>query len=207
MYQPTHHREDRLEVQHDLIKSHPLGLLISSGAEGLLANAFPFLLRHTSGSLGTLQCHMSRGNAQWRNLDGQIVLVVFQGPQAYVSPSFYATKRETGKVVPTWNYAMVQARGVAQLRTDSSWIGAQIEALTSQQEAKRAPAWAVSDAPRSYIDSQVRGIVGVEIELSAIEGKWKVSQNRPEADRRGVAEGLEHDSPAMSDLVRRHGNV
>lgn len=207
MYQPPHHREDRLEVQHDLIESHPLGLLISSGPEGLLANPLPFLLQRKSGHLGTLQVHMARANAQWKDIDGQRVLTVFQGPQAYVSPAFYATKRETGKVVPTWNYAMVQARGVARLRADPAWLQAQIEALTFRHEGKRTPSWAVSDAPRTYIESQLRGIVGVEIEIDAIEGKWKVSQNRPEADRRGVAEGLAHDEPAMSELVRRYGRV
>ena len=207
MYQPAHHREDRLEVQHGLIESHPFGLLISSGSVGLLANALPFLLQRMSGPLGTLQAHMARGNAQWQGLDGQKVLTVFQGPQAYVSPSFYATKRETGKVVPTWNYAMVQARGVARLRTDPAWLDAQIAALTSLHEGRRAPSWAVSDAPRTFIESQLRGIVGIEIEIETIEGKWKVSQNRPQADRRGVAEGLVHDNPAMLELVRRYGNV
>ena len=207
MYQPPHHREDRLEVQHSLIENHPFGLLISMGSEGLLANSLPFLLQRTSGSLGTLQVHMARGNAQWREVDGQKVLAVFQGPQAYVSPSLYATKRETGKVVPTWNYAMVQARGVARLRPDPAWLDTQIEALTKRHEESRAPSWAVSDAPRTYIESQLRGIVGIEIEIEAIEGKWKVSQNRPEADRRGVAEGLAQDNPAMSELVRHYGQV
>ena len=207
MYQPTHHREDRLDVQHGFIESHPLGLLISSGPEGLLANSIPFLLQRVSGPLGTLQAHMARGNLQWQGIDGQKVLIVFQGPQSYVSPSFYETKRETGKVVPTWNYAMVQVRGVARLRTDPAWLGAQIEALTSRHENSRAPAWAVSDAPRTYIESQMRGIVGIEVEIGTIEGKWKVSQNRPEADRRGVAEGLARDNPAMSELVRRYGKV
>jgi len=205
MYQPAHHREERLEVQHDLIESHPFGLLISSGSEGLLANALPFLLQRESGPLGTLQVHMARANGQWHHLDGQNVLIVFQGPHAYVSPSLYATKRETGKVVPTWNYAMVQARGVARLRTDPAWLYTQIEALTSRHERSRAPSWAVSDAPPTFIESQLRGIVGIEIEIETIEGKWKVSQNRPEADRRGVAEGLAHDEPEMSELVRRYG--
>ena len=177
------------------------------GPEGLLANSLPFLLQRTSGPLGTLQAHVARGNGQWRDIDGQKVLTVFQGPQAYVSPSLYATKRETGKVVPTWNYAMVQARGVARLRSDATWLNAQIEALTSRHEESRTPSWAVSDAPRTYIESQLRGIVGIEIEIEAIEGKWKVSQNRPEADRRGVAEGLAQDDPAMSELVKRYGNV
>jgi transcriptional regulator len=207
MYQPPHHREDRLEVQHDLIDSHPFGLLISLGFEGLLANGLPIVLHRRSGPLGTLQVHMARANAQWKDIDGQKVLTVFQGPHAYVSPTLYATKRETGEVVPTWNYVMIQARGVARLRTDSAWLKAQIEALTSQHERNRAPSWAVSDAPRTYIESQLHGIVGVQIEIDAIEGKWKVSQNRPEADRRGVAEGLAQDEPAMSELVRRYGKL
>lgn len=207
MYQPPHHREDRLDVQHALIQSHPFGLLISSGTEGLLANAIPFLLQPSMGSLGTLECHIARANGQWRDIDGQQVLVVFQGPQSYVSPSFYETKRETGKVVPTWNYAMVQVRGVARLRSDPEWLGKQIDALTSRHETGRTPSWAVSDAPRTYIECQLRGIVGIEIEIAAIEGKWKVSQNRPEADRRGVADGLSQSNPAMADLVRRYGNI
>jgi transcriptional regulator len=207
MYQPPHHREDRLEVQHSLIESHPFGLLVSMGEDGLLANSIPFLLQRITGPFGTLQAHMARGNDQWRNIDGQKILTVFQGPQAYVSPSFYATKRETGKVVPTWNYAMVQARGVARLRPDPAWLDEQIKALTNQHEGSRARPWAVSDAPHTYIESQLRGIVGIEIEIEAIEGKWKVSQNRPEADRRGVAEGLAQDNPAMSELVRHYGQV
>lgn len=150
---------------------------------------------------------VSGSNGQWHDLDDQKVLTVFQGPHAYVSPTFYATKRETGKVVPTWNYAIVQARGVARLHTDAAWLEAQIEALTSRHEGNRAPSWAVSDAPRSFIESQLRGIVGIEIEIDAIDGKWKVSQNRPEADRLGVAKGLAHDDPAMSELVRRYGKV
>ena len=207
MYQPPHHREERLDVQHALIQSQPFGLLISSGTQGLLANAIPFLLQQTLGSLGTLEAHMARANDQWRDIDGQQVLVVFQGLQAYVSPSFYETKRETGKVVPTWNYAMVQVRGIARLRTDSAWLDKQIQALATQHEMGRTPSWAVSDAPRTYIESQLRGIVGMEIEIAAIEGKWKVSQNRPESDRRGVADGLSQSNPAMSDLVKRYGNI
>ena len=117
------------------------------------------------------------------------------------------TIRETGKVVPTWNYAMVQVRGIARLRSDPGWLGKQIEALTTRHEEGRTPSWAVSDAPRTYIESQLRGIVGVEIEITAIEGKWKVSQNRPEADRIGVADGLSQSNPAMADLVKLYGNI
>lgn len=207
MYQPPHHREDRLDVQHALIERHPFGLLISTGPDGLLANGLPFLLRREAGALGTLAAHMARANEQWRTLDGQSVLVVFQGPQTYITPAFYETKRETGKVVPTWNYAMVQARGLARVHADPAWLDGQIGALTDRHEEKRPRPWAVEDAPRPYIESQMRGIVGVEIEIAAIEGKWKVSQNRPEADRRGVAEGLANAAPDMAALVRDYGKV
>lgn len=207
MYQPPHHREDRLEVQHWLIETHPLGMLISISTEGPVANSIPFLLRREIGKLGTLQAHMARANTQWKDIDGQKVLVVFQGPNAYISPSFYETKRETGKVVPTWNYAMVQVRGIAKLKDDREWLATQIEALTNTHEQPRDMPWAVSDAPDSYIASQLKGIVGVEIDIASIEGKWKVSQNRPEADRRGVAAGLASENPAMTELVKRYGAV
>jgi transcriptional regulator len=207
MYQPTHHREDRLEVQHALIGTHPFGLLISMGPEGLLANGIPFILKREQGERGLLKAHIARANNQWQSLEGQQVLVVFQGPLSYVTPSFYETKRETGKVVPTWNYAMVQARGVARVHSDFSWLSTQINELTDHQETGRAHPWAVSDAPEPYIQSQLRGIIGIEIPIDAIEGKWKVSQNRPEADRRGVAQGLEEANPAMAALVRDYGQL
>ena len=207
MYQPAQHQETRLEVQHGLIESHPLGLLISGGGESLVANSIPFILHKAPDPFGMLQAHMARANDQWRTLDNNPVLIVFQGPQTYISPSFYETKRETGKVVPTWNYVMVQVRGTARLRDDVAWVDKQIEALTQQHETKRALPWAVADAPRPYIESQLRGIVGIEIEITSIEGKWKVSQNRPEPDRRGVAEGLSQTHPAMADIVKQYGNL
>ena len=207
MYQPDHHREDRLDVQHDLIETHPFGLLISTGAVGLLANGLPFLLQRHEGPQGRLQAHIARANPQWKGLDGQEVLVVFQGPLSYVTPAFYETKRETGKVVPTWNYAMVQARGIATVRDDPAWLDAQIAALTDRHEASRAKPWDVSDAPRPSIEAQLRGIVGIDVDIREIEGKWKVSQNRPEADRRGVAQGLAEAHPEMAALVRRYGGL
>jgi transcriptional regulator len=207
MYQPAHHREDRLDLQHALIEAHSLGLLITSGTAGLVANFIPFLLKPAMGSLGTLQAHLARANGQWCDVSGREVLVVFQGPQNYISPSFYETKRETGKVVPTWNYVVVQARGVAKVIEDGVWLSDQIEALTNRHEGARDKPWAVSDAPQSYIESQLRGIVGIEIEIASIEGKWKVSQNRPEADRRGVAEGLAEENADMAAVVREFGNL
>src|SRR5215467_9995690 len=147
MYCPSLFREDRLEVQHAFIRNHPLGLLISHGPTGLVANLFPFVLKAGDGERGVLQAHMARANPQWRELDDQPVLVVFRGTDAYVSPSLYATKKETGKVVPTWNYAMVQVRGKARLRDDVDWLTPQLNALVTEREAARAQPWSVGDAP------------------------------------------------------------
>lgn len=207
MYQPPHHREDRLDVQHTLIETHPFGLLISNGGTELLANGLPFILKRDHGSFGLLKAHMAKANNQWQGLDGQRVLIVFQGPLSYVTPSFYETKKETGKVVPTWNYVMVQVRGIARVHADPAWLAEQINELTDLQENARPEPWRVSDAPEAYIESQLRGIVGIEVAVDAIEGKWKVSQNRPEADRRGVAEGLASQNPEMARLVRDYGKV
>jgi transcriptional regulator len=191
MYQPPHFREDRLEVQHALMRAHPLGLLVTYGGTGLVANPIPFTLDAQASSLGTLKAHLSRANRQWQDFDpAQEALVVFQGAEAYITPSWYEAKREHGKVVPTWNYAVVQAYGRMIVRDDPEWVRRQIDALTGAQEAPRPEPWAVDDAPAPFIAAQLKGIVGIEIEIARIEGKWKVSQNRAEADRLGVAAGL-----------------
>lgn len=206
MYQPPHFREDRLEVQHDLIRSHPLGLLISAGPGGLMANPIPFVVDPASSPRGTLRCHVAKANEQWRELEGlDECLVVFQGPQAYVTPSWYATKRETGKVVPTWNYATVQAWGRPVVTHDPAWLRRQLDDLTDLREGRLPKPWAVSDAPDTFVAAQMKGIVGIEIEIGRIEGKWKMSQNRNEADHRGVVEGLTaHGGPdaEVGTLVR-----
>jgi transcriptional regulator len=214
MYQPEHFREERLEVLHALIRARPLGLLVSHGAGGLSANLVPFLLDvPAEGGAGTLRAHVARANPQWRDFagDGTEALVVFQGPDAYVTPSWYETKRETGKVVPTWNYAVVQARGRPRVVEDLDWLAAQIDALTTLHEGGRPAPWAVADAPERYIEVQKRGIVGLEMPILGIEGKWKVSQNRPEADRRGVAEGLaaagDGEARAVAGLVATYGGL
>jgi transcriptional regulator len=207
MYQPLPHRQEQLEAQHALIHSHPLGLLISHGGEGLQANSMPFLIDPQASRLGTLQAHMARANGQWRSLDAaNDVLVVFQGADHYITPGWYETKRETGKVVPTWNYVMVQARGRPRVIEDAAWLRAQIEALTKKQESARAEPWAVGDAPEAFIDMQIKAIVGLEVEIVDIVGKWKASQNRPAADRVGVVAGLEglgdEASLEMAAIVR-----
>ncbi|MER8403789.1 MULTISPECIES: FMN-binding negative transcriptional regulator [unclassified Mesorhizobium] len=205
MYQPPHFQETRPDVLHGLIRAHPLGLLVSNGAEGPVANAIPFLLDADVPPNGRLRAHLAKANPQWRLLaDNPLapVLVVFQGADAYVTPSWYETKRETGKVVPTWNYAIVQVRGSVTVIEDQDWLAEQISDLTMSQEGSRAAPWAVTDAPAPFIQSQIKGIVGLEIEITAISGKWKVSQNRPAADRVGVAEGLESETADSADMVR-----
>ena len=206
MYEPPLHREDDLAKQHALIRARPLGLLISCGANGLTANAIPFLIDPAGSRLGTLRAHVARANPQWRDLrENSEVLVVFQGADHYVSPSWYATKQETHKVVPTWNYVMVQARGRAQVHEDDEWLSGQIAALTAAQEAGREKPWAVSDAPQDFIAPQRKAIVGIEIEIADIRGKWKASQNRNAADRAGVVAGLEalgsEEALAMAEIV------
>ncbi|ANT51593.1 FMN-binding negative transcriptional regulator [Mesorhizobium amorphae] len=215
MYQPPHFQETRQDVLHGLVRAHPLGLLISNGAEGPVANAIPFLLDAEIGTKGRLRAHLAKANPQWRQLaenPASPVLVVFQGADAYVTPSWYETKRETGKVVPTWNYAIVQVRGTVKVIEDQAWLAQQIAELTASQEGSREAPWAVTDAPAGFIQSQIKGIIGLEIEITDISGKWKVSQNRPVADRVGVAEGLESEAPSasapdMAELVRSYGGI
>ena len=211
MYQPPHFREEDLATQHALIRAHPLGLLITAGDSGLAANAVPFLLDAGLSEKGTLQAHVARANTQWRDLAaGAAPLVVFQGADSYITPSWYATKQETGKVVPTWNYAIVQVRGRARVIDDQDWLRTQVGKLTGVHEGPRSAQWEVSDAPESYIAGQLKGIIGIEIEIASIEGKWKVSQNRPAADIARVTAALAdsadpHANAAMAGLVRKYG--
>ena len=192
MYLPKHFEESRAEVLHELIRTHPLGLLVTLADAGLQANPVPFMLdADPAGGPGVLRAHVARANPLWRETRSDVeVLVVFQGPQAYVSPSWYPSKAEHGKVVPTWNYVMVQARGTLRAIDDPAWVRAFVTRLTTRHEAVQAKPWAVADAPPDYIDATARAIVGLEIKLSALVGKWKVSQNRSAADRAGVASGL-----------------
>ena len=206
MYQPPHFNEDSPLAMQGLIRAFPLGLMITHGESGLIANPIPFILDPESSERGVLRCHVARANSQWKEIgEGLDALLVFQGAQHYVHPGWYKTKRETGKVVPTWNYAMVQVQGRARVIDDATWIARQIRDLTEMMEGSYPKPWAVDDAPTPYIEAQMRGIVGIEITINALMGKWKVSQNRNEADRDGVVEGLRaqhHDeADAMAALV------
>jgi transcriptional regulator len=202
MYRPPAFREDRVDVLCDAIRAHPLGLLITAGPAGLMANPVPFTMaRRPAGDV--LCAHLAKANEQVLDLRiGMPVLVVFQGPQAYVTPSWYASKREHGKVVPTWNYVIVQARGTPRVIDDPEWIGWQIGELTEVHEASRPDPWAVEDAPAPFVQAQLKGIVGLEIPVERLEGKWKASQNRAEMDRAGVAGGLRDEGHAeLASLV------
>jgi transcriptional regulator len=196
MYRPPAFREDRPAALHALIRAHPLGQLVTAGPAGLMANPVPFALAEDAGGT-VLRCHLARANPQLAELAaGAAVLVLFGGPQAYVRPGWYPGKAEHGRVVPTWNYLTVQARGTARLHDDPAWLGAHLDALTLAQEGARPEPWSPSHAPPAFLDAQLKGIVGVEIAACALIGKWKLSQNRNPADRAGVVAGLAAEGQA-----------
>ena len=188
MYLPLHFNLDDRNAQHDIIAAHPLGLMISNGPEGLVANPIPFVLDHSFGDIGRLRGHVARPNPQWQGLSGE-VLVVFSSLDHYI------------KVVPTWNYITVHAYGPVSVHEEPEWLGRQIRDLTSQHEGNRTQSWAVDDAPAPFIAAQMRGIVGIEIVLTRIEGKAKLSQNRNEADQAGVKAGLAQEPNAAAQAM------
>ena len=206
MHCPAMFREERLDVLHGLIAAYPLATLITAGSNGLLANLIPFTL-HAGGEPGILRAHLARGNKQLDALrEGAEALVVFQGPECYVTPSWYPSKAGNGKVVPTWNFAMVQVRGKPQVFDDAAWVRAQIDEMTNKHESQRERPWKVADAPEDFIAAQLKAIVGIEIPIRSIEGKWKVSQNRLPADRQGVISGLKAESVGPTMVALMEGN-
>lgn len=209
MYIPASFREDDLARLHELIRAHPLGLLVTHGDSGLEASPVPFLLDPEEGKYGVLRAHMASANPYWKALAGLAeCLVVFQGVDGYVTPSWYPSKAATHKVVPTWNYAMVQVRGRPAVIKDAVWLRKQLGDLTHLHEKSRPQPWSVGDAPADYLAAQMKAIVGIEIPIGRIEGKWKMSQNKDAADRAGVVEGMRsdtdpHRNPPVADLVAR----
>ena len=187
MYSPSHFDEDRPQLLHGLIAQHPLGTVITHGATGLEANHIPFELCAATADapFGVLRAHVARANPLWRH-EGE-TMVVFQGQSAYVSPALYEDKPLTGKVVPTWNYMAVHAHGTLRAIEDPAWILAQLERLTLQHESARQAPWAVADAPRDFLDRLLAAIVGIEIPVQRMQGKWKVSQNRSDRDQKVIA--------------------
>jgi transcriptional regulator len=207
MYVPVQFEERRVDVLHELIRAHPLGILVTLTPDGLDADHLPFEIDAAPAPYGTLRGHVARANPLWRVFSRDLdVLVVFRGPAAYVSPAWYPTKRDTGRVVPTWNYAVVHAHGPLRVIEDPGWLRALVERLTNRHEAGRPEPWRVSDAPPEFVERLLEAIVGIEIPIVRLVGKWKVSQNRPPHDRAGVVEGLRRQgdpsASAMADLVR-----
>jgi transcriptional regulator len=190
MYIPRANQEERIPVLHKLMEDQPFASLITMGSSGLFASHIPMVLEQ-NGAKGRLKGHISRANPQWRNYTPSVeALAIFSGPQHYITPSWYPEKQETGKVVPTWNYVVVHAYGYLKVIEDGEWLMAHLENLTRTHEAGFAIPWKVGDAPADYIASLAKGIVGLEMAIERLEGKWKVSQNRSEQDREGVARGL-----------------
>ncbi len=205
MYVPGHFREDRVEVLHAFIERHPLGTLIGTVDGRPEANHIPMLLDRSRGSLGTLTGHVARANPLWRTSDdGTEVLVIFNGADAYVSPSSYPSKRTNGRVVPTWNYAVVHARGRIRFFDDRDRLHALLSALTEHHEAGRPEPWSVTDAPPAYVDAMLKAIVGFDVEIAELTGKFKASQNRADADRAGVRAELraKRGNADADELVR-----
>jgi transcriptional regulator len=185
------------------MRNHPLAAIVTCGPGGLIANHVPLLLDPEPAPYGKLRGHLSRANEQWREM-GQVgeVLAIFNGPQGYISPSWYPAKQETGRVVPTWNYVAVHAYGTVRLFEDAGELRAFLESLTNQHEQKFPAPWRVSDAPPAYVDGQLRAIAGFEITITRLQGKWKMSQNRSAADRAGVVAGLsERGEDSLAELA------
>ncbi len=208
MYLPQHFEESRVAVLHAHIHAHPLGALVTLTPHGLDATHIPFEVDPEPAPFGTLRGHIARANPLWREVSRDVeALVIFQGASAYISPAWYPTKQETGKVVPTWDYAIVHAHGTPCFIDDRAWLRAFVETLTNRYEAARRDPWKVTDAPADYIDKQLGAIIGLEIPIARLVGKWKMSQNRPAQDRNGVVEGLRHEGgqagAAIADLVRQ----
>jgi transcriptional regulator len=208
LYIPPHFREERIDILHGLIRRHSLAALVTVGPEGFLANHIPLIVDPEPAPLGTLRGHLSKANNQWRDsLPSVPALAIFQGPAAYITPSWYPSKLETGSVVPTYNYVVVHAHGPLTTFEDPVLLERHLRNLTNAHEAAFADRWSIDNAPASFIRGLLEGIVGIEIPIARLEGKWKLSQNRTVADRAGVVEGLTASAdPAhreMAELIYR----
>jgi transcriptional regulator len=191
MYQPRSFREDRVEVLHETMRQIAFGALVSLGEGGLEATHVPMLIDAEPQPFGTLRGHIARANPQWRTLKAEVeALAIFSGPNAYVSPGWYETKRQTGKVVPTWDYVAIHARGRLRFFDDLEPLRAIVTGLTEFHERSRPQPWHVTDAPADYLDTMLKAIVGFELTVTALQGNWKMSQNRPAIDHPGVIRGL-----------------
>ncbi len=207
VYQPALFREDRIDVMHDLMRAHPFALLVSCISGSPTADHLPLVVHADLSAKGTIRGHIAKANPLWANRSKlSAAMAVFQGPQAYVIPSWYPSKKQHGKAVPTWNYAVVHARGDLRFVDDADWLMAHLARLTDSQESSRPTPWHVTDAPKDFIARQLSAIVGLELTIGSLEGTWKVSQNRDAQDRAGVQRGLLTENTqaatAISDLIK-----
>jgi transcriptional regulator len=207
MYQPDHFRVEDVAQMHALMRARPFATLVSASAAGLYASHLPTVLKE-EGGLGVIECHLARPNPHWKELAaGGEALMIFQGPHGYVTPSWYPSKAEHGRAVPTWNYAAVHAYGRPEATEDKAWLLRHVTALTEQQERHETKPWSPSDAPGSYIDAMLRGIVGFRLAITRLEGKWKMSQNREPRDQAGVVHGLRRrgsdDDLEIAEIIAR----
>lgn len=194
MYVPAHFAEDRPEVLHELIRGGGLATIVSMTSDGMIASHAPLLLDPDPAPFGTLIGHFAKANPHARTAHANVqTLVIFQGPDGYITPSYYAAKKEHGKVVPTWNYSAIHAYGTMDVFDDPTRLLEVVTRLTNQYETPRAAPWAVNDAPPEFVQGMLNAIVGIRIPIVRLEGKVKMSQNRPAADQSGVVEGLRRD--------------
>lgn len=208
MYIPAPFREDREERLSELMREHPLAIVVTLGGSGLIASHLPLIYEPLPDSPGILHGHIARANVQWQDFQTEVdALAIFQGPQSYISPSWYATKQRSGRVVPTWNYAVVHAYGSVEIYTEAARLRKHLGLLVAEHEKSFSPPWSLNDAPAEFVDELLNSIVGIDIRITRLEGKWKVSQNRPAEDRNGVIEGLtskcDAESRAVAELVRK----
>lgn len=208
MYTPVQFKVDEAAEAHALMRAHPFAILVTHGADGVVATHLPTVLKVDEASpLGRIECHLARPNPQWKTFAPETeALVIFQGAEAYIRPGWYPSKAQHGKAVPTWNYAVVHAYGRLQVMEDKEWLLAHVGELSGQQEAPYAERWSMADAPADYLDRQTRGIVGLSLAITRLEGKVKMSQNRDARDREGVVRGLaeraQGDDAATAALVQ-----
>jgi transcriptional regulator len=196
---PAHFRQEDRAAAYELIRRVALAELVTWDGAAISASTIPMLLDERPGEPGSLLGHVARGNPQWSSFDQRVeALAIFRGPQAYVSPSWYPTKAEHGKVVPTWDYATVHLHGTLVVHDDDEWKRALVTRLTDVHESERARPWSVADAPAEYVAGQLRAIVGIELQITRLEAKWKLSQNQPARNRAGVIAGLEQDAGASA---------
>jgi transcriptional regulator len=199
LYLPAHFNETRTAVLRALMRAQPLVTLVTTADSGLLANHIPVQTLDEPAPLGSIRGHIARANPLWREYrSGTQALAIFQGPQVYISPSFYPSKAKTGEVVPTWDYAVVHASGTLRFIEDAQWLRSFVSGLTATHESPRPQPWKIDDAPAAYIDKMLKLIVGFEFSIVSLTGKWKVSQNRPQADRQGVIDKLQAADDADS---------